>query len=213
MPSTRISSNGEVTEPREMTPIPIPVSPVPGLRTLELTAEHEALLQRLFEANPEYYLLANGEPPGPDEAHREIHTGPPADMSFTKMWLIGYADETGELVAMANIVSDLLAPRVWHVGYFLVATSRHGTGLARVLYDSLECWMADSGAEWLRLGVILGNVRGERFWESLGYFETRRRDGVEYGRLTHTLQVMYKPLGGGTLEQYRALVPRDRPEA
>ena len=31
-------------------------------------------------------------------------------------------------------------------------------------------------------------------------------------RLTNTLRVMVKPLTGGTLEQYLALVPRDRPE-
>jgi len=196
-----------------MTPTSLPPSPLPDLHTIELTPDREPQLQRFFEANPEYYEIFYGEPPVPGEAHEEIHGELPAGWSFTKKWLIGYLDAAGEMVAMANVVSDLLAPRVWHIGYFLVATSRHGTGLAHELYRGLERWALENGAEWLRLGVVVGNVRGERFWAAHGFLETRTRDGVVYRKRTHTLRVLYKPLAGGTLEEYRALVPRDRPGA
>ncbi len=112
---------------------------------------------------------------------------------------------------MANIVSDLLAPSVWHIGLFVIATSQHGTGLAQALYGELEAWAASDGAKWLRLGVVQGNSRAERFWEALGYIEVRTRHGVEMGKLTNTLRVLFKPLSGGTLEQYLSLVQRDRP--
>lgn len=195
-----------------MTTLTVPPSPLPHLRTIELTPEHEPLLQRFFEANPEYYLICNGEPPGPTEAHDEIANDPPAEWGFTKKWLIAWLDGAGDIVAMANVVSDLLAPRVWHIGYFLVATSTYGTGQSRTLYASLERWMHDSGADWLRLGVIVGNVRAERFWAARGYVQTRVRHGVVYGRLTHSLSVRAKPLEGGTVEEYLARVPRDRPD-
>ena len=70
----------------------------------------------------------------------------------------------------------------------------------------------ENGAKWLRLGVVRGNTRGERFWESVGYVQTRLRHGVEFGAKTNTLRVMFKPLGAGALEEYLSLVPRDRPE-
>jgi len=35
---------------------------------------------------------------------------------------------------------------------------------------------------------------------------------MPFGEQTNTLRVMFKPLDGGTLEDYLALVPRDRPE-
>ena len=114
--------------------------------------------------------------------------------------------------AMANVVSDLLAPGVWHIGLFIVATSRYGTGDAQALYRGLETWAAANGANWLRRGVVQGNVRAERFWEALGFVQTRTRSGVEMGKLTNTLRVMVKPLASGTLEQYLSLVERDRPE-
>ncbi len=192
---------------------PLPRSPHSELTPIEITPEREAVLQRFFEANPEYYEDFYGGPPSATEAHEEIHGPLPPGWSFTKKWLIGYQDPTGELAAMAHVVSDLLAPHVWHIGFFVIATSRRGSGIAGPLYDSLEQWMRESGAKWLRLGVVVGNTRGERFWESHGYIETRIRTEVPYRQRTQTMRVMYKPLAGGTLEDYLALVERDRPGA
>lgn len=196
-----------------MTTTTIPTSPIPELLTVELTSDREELLQRFFEANPEYYESFYGEPPGPSEAHNEIHDPLPAGWTYTKKWLIGYLDATGELIAMAHVVSDLLAAGVWHIGFFLIAKSRYGNGLGSALYLGLERWMAGSGAQWLRLGVVAGNERGERFWVRHGYQLTRVRTEVPYRKRTQTMRVLYKPLTGGTLEEYRTLVPRDRPEA
>lgn len=191
----------------------LPRSPIAGLHTIELTAELESTLQRFFDANPEYFQAVLGEPAGPDEAHEEIHGELPAGWTFTKKWLVGYLEADGSLVAMANVVSDLLAPGVWHIGLFIVATSRQGTGAAQRLYRGLEEWAASNGASWLRLGVVQGNARAERFWQSLGYVETRTRTGVQMGKRTNALRVMVKPLGNLTLDDYLSLVPRDRQQS
>ncbi len=81
------------------------------------------------------------------------------------------------------MVSDLLAPRVWHIGLFIVATARHGSGDAQALHRGLDRWAMSEGAAWLRLGGVQGNARAERFWASLGYFQTRTRSGITIGRL------------------------------
>ena len=195
-----------------MQSVVLPPSPIPSLRSVELASQHEPVLQRFFEANPQYFLAVNGEPASPREAHEEIHGELPPGWSFTKKWLVGYLDSEDCLVAMASVVSDLLAPGVWHIGLFLVSTSRHGTGDAQELYRSLESWALASGAKWFRLGVVLGNRRAERFWERQGYSQTRTRTGIEMGKLTHTVRVMVKPLTEQPLSQYFLLVERDRPE-
>lgn len=190
---------------------PLPSSPIPGLRTVEITSADEPVLQHFFDANPQYFLAVQGEPAAADEAHEEIHGELPPGWRCTKKWLVGCVDAQGSLQAMANVVSDLLAPGVWHIGLFIVATARFGTGDAQALYRGLETWASAEGANWMRLGVVQGNVRAERFWEALGFVQTRTRSGVEMGKLTNTLRVMVKPLAGGTLEQYLSLVERDRP--
>ena len=195
-----------------MTITELPPSPVPGVRTIELVADCAPLLQRFFDANCDYFVIVNGEPTGPTEAHDEIHGELPTGWSFSKRWLIGYVDADGALVAMPNVVSDLLAPGVWHVGLFMVAASQQGTGLAQTLHRGLESWARANGARWLRLGVVQGNARAERFWQSQGFVETRIREDVAMGKRVNTLRVMVKPLLGGALPQYLALIERDRPE-
>jgi hypothetical protein len=191
----------------------LPSSSIAGLRAVELTAEWESRLQHFFESNPEYFIAVHGEPAGPNEAREEIHGEPPPGWSFTKKWLIGYVDTGESMVAMANIVADLLAPTVWHIGLFILATARHGSGEAQLIAGGLRCWAIENGAKWLRLGVVKGNSRAERFWESLGFQDARVREGVEIGKRKNSIRIMFKSLAGGTREQYLSLVDRDRPEA
>jgi GNAT superfamily N-acetyltransferase len=195
-----------------MNPIEPPLVAAPGLTAAELTLDDEPWLQRFFDENPLYFQAVHGEPARPDEAHEEIAEALPAGWPYTKKWVIGYRTADGPLAAMANVVSDLLAPSVWHVGTFIVATDRHGQGDAQQLYQGLEDWARRQGAQWMRLGVVSGNARAERFWLRQGFTQTRLRTGVVMGQRTNTLRVMCKPLAGGTLQDYLARVVRDRPE-
>lgn len=167
-------------------------------------------LQRFYEANPEYSWSVNGHAPGPDAARETFDF--PIPFPYERKRLLGWFDEDGEMVAMADIAEGLFAPGIWHVGLFIVATSLHGKGNARAIYEELEGWMASQGACWLRLGVVEGNSRAEGFWQKMGYVETRKRHGVEMGEKVNTLRVMAKPLRG-TLEELLEKVPRDRPDA
>jgi GNAT superfamily N-acetyltransferase len=179
---------------------------------VELTAVDIPDLQRFFELNPEYFVAVNGQAPAPEEARDEFYGALPHGWAFTKKWLIGFFDESQSLIGMANVVSDLLAPGVWHIGLFMIATRLHGSGEAQALYERLERWALEHGAQWLRLGVVAGNSRAERFWDRYGFTEVRKRADVQMGRLVNTLRVMAKPLAGGTLPEYLALVERDRPD-
>lgn len=194
-----------------MTSTTLPPSPIASLATVEITSRFEQALQDFFEANPLYFTTVTGEPARADEAHEEIHDALPAGWPHTKKWLIGYVDAQQRVVAVANIVSDLLATNVWHIGLLLVATERHGSGDAQAIYRGLESWAAANGARWLRLGVVVGNARAERFWQRQGYAEVRTREGVVMGERTNTLRVMVKSLAGDPIERYFALVERDRP--
>ncbi|WP_323118251.1 GNAT family N-acetyltransferase [Burkholderia alba] len=185
---------------------------VAGLTACRLAAGGLSDLQAFFERNPDYFLAATGEPPASDEAAAEFETALPGDWPHSAQWLIGFYAADRSLTAMATLVADLFAPGVWHLGLFIVETGQHGRGVARQLYAALEVWLRVQGARWVRLGVIAGNVRAERFWERNGFIEVRRRVGVEMKARTQTLRVMVKPLRGDSLRDYLASVARDRPD-
>ncbi|WP_259697750.1 N-acetyltransferase [Pseudomonas protegens] len=136
-------------------------------------------------------------------------------MPYTFFQQISHApDCTGNarIALSCTGLSDLLAPGVWHVGLFMVASSLRGRGIARQLHRELEDWAAGMGARWLRLSVVFANVRAEGFWRACGYVEARTRDGIELGQLRHRVRIMIKPLSLDSLEDYLTLMPRDRVE-
>jgi len=187
----------------------VPLFRCGNFTAVELEQRDVPDLQRFYERNPAYFALVMGAPPAPDEAARDFAQLPPEGWAFTRKWMIGFRAVDGMLVACADLLQDLFAPGIWHVGFFAVGERLHGTGVGAALYAHLEAWMRTQGARWLRLGVVRGNVRGEGFWTKVGYIDVIERRDYEIGLLRHTLRVMVKPLAGETLEAYRALVPRD----
>lgn len=177
-----------------------------------MSARDIPTVQRFLEENPEYALLVEGEPPAADAAKKEFAQMPPADWPLKRKWMIGFRDEEKRLIGIADLLEDLFVAGVWHLGLFIVATHLHGRGVGRSLYEALERWMKSRGCDWIRLGVVVGNARAERFWPQCGYREVRMRLGVPYGKNVNDIRVMVKPLAGGTMTDYLAAVARDRPE-
>lgn len=185
----------------------------PAYRARAIAEDDLGELQRFFEANPEYFLATAGGAPDAGTARREFEDRPPAGWPWSRRWMFRVDDGRGDMAATGEAVADLLSEGVWHIGLFVVATRLHGGGTAARIYSAMEAWMRACGARWLRLGVVAGNARAERFWEKMGYREARRREGVAFGSRVNTVRVMVKPLADAGLAEYLARVSRDRPEA
>jgi GNAT superfamily N-acetyltransferase len=181
-----------------------------AFRALRLEEGDLPSMQAFFDANPEYELAVNAEPPAPGRARELFAAVPPDGWPFREKWLMRFVDEGGAIAGVADVIQDLFAKGIWHVGLFIVATRLHGMGAGHAMYRGLEEWMREQGAEWLRLGVVAGNARAERFWEKLGYEEIRRRYEVPMGRRMNTLRIMAKALAGGDWAEYFERVERDR---
>jgi ribosomal protein S18 acetylase RimI-like enzyme len=184
-----------------------------GYSAIELSVDDIPTVQNFLESNPEYFYIAEGSPPTSNQAKEEFESELPQGWTYSKKWSIGIVRENGVMDAFATLVSDLFAPGVWHIGLFLLSTASHGHGLASQIYEELESWLHTSGAKWIRLGVIEGNARAERFWERNGYLEVRRRLNVQMKARSHTLRVMVKPIAQTGLATYFELVMRDCPES
>lgn len=165
-----------------------------------------------FDQAPEYFIAVNGEPATPTEAHEELQGQLPAGWRCSRMYWLGYRDTQDQLAAVVNIAADLLAVGVWHIGLLLVHTRLHGTGFARQLHADLEAWTVSNGAQWLRLTVVVGNTKAERFWPKLGYVQVRTREGIRMGRQVNRVSIQVKPLAGGQMDEYLKRVERDRPD-
>jgi GNAT superfamily N-acetyltransferase len=196
-----------------------PVFECAALYARELRADEVLRLQAFFEANPDYFIGINGRQPHPDEAQSEFDEMPPPHLGFSRRWFLGLFDrvETGQpeqatLAGVAIVVSDLGASGVWHLALFFLDGALQGRGVASEVQAALEAWMRAQGARWLRLGVVEGNQRAQRFWSRQGFQPVRSREGVDTGGRLNTVHVLVKPMtAGADLAAYLELMPRDRP--
>lgn len=178
-----------------------------------LNAHDLAALQQLFDASPDYFMIVHGRRPRADEAQMEFAEMPPSTLPHGQRWFAGAFDTRGVLQGVLHFVSDLMASGVWHIALFFIATPLHGTGAARELYGALEAWMAAAGAHWIRLGVVAGNAKAERFWARMGYTQTRVRRGVDTGGKINDMRILVKALRGEPLARYLQSVARDNPDS
>ena len=171
-------------------------------------------LQALFEACPDYFERC-GLPLAADEALQDLRSTPPPDFAWAAQWHLGLVRPGGDgLVAVLQVCSEAPAPGVWHLGLLMVHPAHRGQGLARRLVAALEAWALQSGARWLRLGVVAGNEPAERFWCRQGFRELRRRVSQGAGQPPGPVRVLLKGLSGSPAladwADYLATVPRDR---
>lgn len=177
----------------------------------DLRPEQVPDLQRLFEANPDYFVLVDGQPPGPGEAQRAFDEPPPAHLRHGPRWFAGVFDRDGTLCGLIILVADLAAQGVWHTALFFLDRRLWGSGAAAALHAALEATARAAGAQWLRLGVVEGNGRAQRFWARCGYQPVRSRPMTNDRGEARTVWVMVKPLADAPLAGYLQLVPRDAP--
>jgi GNAT superfamily N-acetyltransferase len=190
-----------------------PLPSVPLGQIIPLDQRNADELQALLAANEAYYLLATGAPAAKDEAVREMDSRPPETMPHEAVWNLGWRGEDRSLLGFAQVIAGLLAPQVWHIGFFLVRPDCQHQGVGRAFHSALLDWMRAQGARWIRLGVIVGNARGEDFWQQCGYCEARRRENVTMGSLSHTIRVLVLLPEGDSLAEYQRQVPRDHPDS
>ena len=124
-----------------------------------------------------------------------------------QIWLI--RDRTSRrIVGELSVGIDLLAPGVFHLGFFIIESARQGSGLAARVHAAYEAGPSAQGARWLRLGVVACEYARRSILAATGYIEVRRREGYALGSLTHQLIVMVKPVPPNTLADFLLAVPR-----
>jgi GNAT superfamily N-acetyltransferase len=125
-------------------------------------------LQSLFERGSEYFVIATGAPPGPDEAERAFVGGPPSKAVSDKQ-TIGVFDGTDALVGVLDAIPDFPSDGTCTIGLLLLQPAARGHGLGPAVLAAFEAWMARRGTRQLRTAVVARHAEGIRFLQRHGW--------------------------------------------
>ena len=96
---------------------------VGDVEACKLTESDLQVLQDFFVANPDYFLSVNGMPPRMDEARQEFEDRPPPAMLFDEVFVIGFVDSAGNLIAMASVRSPIMIEMIAAANKIKIMTS------------------------------------------------------------------------------------------
>jgi ribosomal protein S18 acetylase RimI-like enzyme len=130
-----------------------------------------AELQNLLERCSDYYQLHEGEPARLTAATDEFDHVPP-EIPRDNLFILGFHDSE-ELIAEMSLVRDYPKPGEWWIALFVVDPRVRSRGYGRRICNAIFEWLAGST---MLLAVDEENPRGDAFWRSLGFAETRRSD-------------------------------------
>lgn len=137
-------------------------------RLRELTPSDLDALQSLLERGSDYFLLHEDRPPTATEA-RDDWDAVPSGTPRNHKHVIGLFGP--ELVGVVDVVRDWPRAGTWIIGLLLLDPAARRRGLGARTVSAIDAWAARSGADRLRIAVVLANAGGLKFWQALGFTE------------------------------------------
>lgn len=139
------------------------------IRPLFLETDRPAVAAFLEEA-ADYWVLADGAPPGPTAAD-DFFTDCPPGCDPAASYRLGLFRE-GRLSGLAELSFGFPAPGDAYLGLMILAPRVRGQGHGVRLLAHVESLAREAAAPTLYLGVLEANPRGRAFWERHGFAPT-----------------------------------------
>lgn len=139
------------------------------IRPLFPETDRAAVAAFLQEA-ADYWILADGTPPGPQAADDFFTDCPPGCDPAASHRLGLFRD--GRLSGLAELSFGFPAPGDAYLGLMILAPRIRGQGHGARLLAHVETLARAMQAPTLYLGVIAANPKGRAFWERHGFVPT-----------------------------------------
>ncbi|WP_050786813.1 GNAT family N-acetyltransferase [Rhodobacter ferrooxidans] len=161
------------------------------IRRLDPKADRSAV-ETLFAAATDYYLMAEGKPPGP-EVTEDFFTACPPGCDPAASHRLGVFD--GDMLAgVAELSFGFPAPGDAYLGLMILAPAARGHGFGAALLHHIEALARAAGATHLFLGVLEKNRKGRAFWQRKGFAATGFSRVDDAHGLANVLHRLVKPL-------------------
>ena len=167
---------------------------VPGLTVQRISPNDPAAmreLQSLLERCSDYYQLVEGRVAPPTAATDEFDIPAESDDIFVLVFREG-----DDAIAEMSLVRNSPKPGEWWVSLFVVEPGSRGRGLGARICEATFRWIASTGGTMVVMAVDEENPRGEKFWRSLAFHETGRRDYTAATGIQRRVLIMRRAMNG-----------------
>ena len=150
----------------------------------QLTHADIPAINALFIRCADYALLVDGELPAPDAA-KVIFENRPLEVAAKDHFTIGLYNNSNKLIGLIEALRDYPEAGTTYIGLLLLDPDYRSGGVGSAVHNAFAAWVRRQGNKRLMLSVVEENRAALRFWQRLGYQQTRTLPPARFGQKTH----------------------------
>ncbi len=93
------------------------------------------------------------------------------------------------LIGIVDIFKNYPNNGTWMIGLLLLSPNERNKKLGKVIHEEIKKYALSQGADTLRIGVVEENIKGRRFWDSLGYQKIQSTT-ISMGNENHNVDIL-----------------------
>jgi GNAT superfamily N-acetyltransferase len=166
---------------------------IEGYTVKMLEPEDAPILQKLYEACFDIFILTEGVFPEPTAAKDEFEALPEGKTKNDK-FIWGLFDKNDVLMGMIESIRSYPDDETWWLGLMMLNPNYRGKKLGISFYKAFEKWIVSQNFNTISLVVIATNIVGLSFWKKVGFDIIEKTEPKTFGKKMHEMYKMIQIL-------------------
>lgn len=158
-----------------------------GYSIKNISINNHREIKKLYDICSDYHIMCSGKN-ATDEDVKNIFKYND-EKTFEDSLTLGVYDNKVVLVGMIDIFKNYPNKGTWMIGLLLLSPDERNKNLGKLIHEEIKRYAISQGADSLRIGVVEKNIRGRRFWDTIGY-ELEKSTTIEMGEEKHNLDIL-----------------------
>jgi RimJ/RimL family protein N-acetyltransferase len=93
------------------------------------------------------------------------------------------------LIGMVDIFKNYPNNGTWMIGLLLLSPNERNKKLGKTIHEEIKKYALNQGADTFQIGVVEENIKGRKFWDSLGYHQVKSTT-INMRNVEHNLDIL-----------------------
>lgn len=124
-------------------------------------------IKHLYDLSSDYHIMCSGRNATDEDVDSIFKYSDKKTLEDSLT--LGVYNKCNLLIGMVDIFKNYPDNGTWMIGLLLLSPNERNKGLGKIIHEEIKKYALIQGADILRIGVVEQNVKGLRFWKSLGY--------------------------------------------
>ncbi|QYE99478.1 GNAT family N-acetyltransferase [Paraclostridium sordellii] len=152
-----------------------------------VTILNHSEIKKLYNLCSDYHMMSSGKNATDEDVDNifKYNDKKTAENSLP----LGVYNKFELLIGMVDIFENYPENDTWMIGLLLLSPEERNKNLGKIIHEEVKNYALSQGANTLRIGVMEENIKGKRFWDSLGYKKVKSTT-INMGDKNHSLDIL-----------------------